>query len=231
MTYRQTPKRQRGFTIVELMVASMVFAIILLVITSGVVRFTASYYKGVNSWSTQTTARNVADLLAQEVEYGKGGAYNWILNGGTVGSDQSKCIGNIQIDYKLGSQLGKPGNVYGVFVSSRSPTDTTCPIYSSGMTGKELLGTNMRVTELEVLPITSGQRTVFTIRVGVAYGDTDLLCTTSVAPNAAGGCNPTAGALPGGWDDNFGKTITCKSGAGSQFCAFSHLSTQVTSRF
>jgi len=50
----RSKRLQSGFTLVELMIATMVFSVILLVITYGVVRFTNSYYKGLNSSTTNS---------------------------------------------------------------------------------------------------------------------------------------------------------------------------------
>jgi prepilin-type N-terminal cleavage/methylation domain-containing protein len=65
-------RRQDGFTVVELLIATVVFTMVLLVITSGVTHFTHAYYKGVHQSSTQTTSRNVINTIAQNIQYGGG---------------------------------------------------------------------------------------------------------------------------------------------------------------
>ena len=55
----RTQSSQSGFTIVELMIATLVFAMVLLVITVGVMSFTRAYYRGINQSNTQRVARAV----------------------------------------------------------------------------------------------------------------------------------------------------------------------------
>lgn len=52
---------QEGFTVVELMIATLVFSVILTVITMGVLSFRNRYYKAVNASTTQNTTRTVID--------------------------------------------------------------------------------------------------------------------------------------------------------------------------
>lgn len=227
---RSTGSDQSGFTIIELMIASLIFAVILVVITSGIISFTARYYKGIHSSETQTVARNLMDIIAQQLEYGNGGTSNTLVQGAT-GTDRFMCIGTTQINYQLGAELGQPGNTYGVIVSTKQPT-AVCGA-TPGTSAREMLGTNMRLTNLAVSQTPGGVSSLFTISAGVAYGDTDLLCDSSLPTNVAGGCDPTRAAL--NYDDSQwaaqGQFINCRPGGASQFCAFSHLSTEVAARF
>jgi hypothetical protein len=222
-------RRQAGFTIVELLIATVVFTLVLLVITSGVVHFTHAYYKGVHQSATQTTSRNVTNTIAQNLQYG-GGKNNY-NPGLPIDADKNDfiCIGDIQIDYELGAQLGKDSN-YGVLVSTINPA-TGCRAYNIGQSGRELLAPNMRLTNLKVENVGN----VYTITAGVAYGDLDLLCFRSVAPSTSqGGCDKTALPFSAFTDANWytdGTTVSCRNDNSSEFCAVSHLSTSVVARF
>jgi prepilin-type N-terminal cleavage/methylation domain-containing protein len=219
---------QAGFTIVELMVATLVFSVILVVITSGIISFTQGYYKGINSSATQNAARNVANTIARNLEYG-GGEDN-LFPVTVSGNNYALCIGDSLIDYNLGGQLGTPGNTYGVYTATH-PVGS-CPVYPPGAQGNELLGPNMRVTNLSVKKVSGVSGNLYSINIGVAYGDIDLLCDKSITPGTSGSCSPTDTTHNGDIDwANHGKTVICKGGKSSRFCAVSHLSTQVSSRF
>jgi type II secretory pathway pseudopilin PulG len=222
--------KQVGFTIVELMVATLVFSVILIVITSGVIHFTASYYKGVHTSETQTTARNIASIIAQNLQYGGGSN---VLDRGHLGDTPLAyaCIGGANMYTNLGTKLNGTRGLY-------LTTNNTVCSNSIASGGKELLGSNMRLTNLSIdmtivpnptNPSLSSK--LYTVGVGVAYGDDDLLCFTSGSKALCSNPAVTDLAVAGvNWKTN-GKGVTCRSGPGSQFCAVSHLTTQVVSRF
>jgi prepilin-type N-terminal cleavage/methylation domain-containing protein len=221
-------RRQAGFTVVELLIATVVFSMVLVIITSGIIRFTHEYYRGVHQSSTQTASRNVMSTIAQNFQYG--GGKNDYNPGQPTDADNNDyiCIGDVQIDYKLGAQLGTDSN-YGVFVSTVNPANG-CKTYS-GQPGRELLSPKMRLTNLKIVP--SGN--TYTITAGVAYGDLDLLCFRSISPaSGTGGCDDTAPSYisytNADWASN-GATVSCRSGSASQFCAVAQLSTTVVARF
>lgn len=228
---RRSPLGEAAFTIVELMIATLIFSVILVIITTGIIHFTTDYYKGINTSATQTAARNIAAIIAQNLQYG-GGKDDYKPNT-AGGNNRYICIGSVRMDYNLGNQLtkGAPGNDYGVVI-----TADNCGHGYTGATTKEYLGPNMRVTNLDVTQI-SGASNLYKISVGVAYGDIDLLCARSRASGTAGSCSSTSTTSSLNWglaDATYGTegaSVTCKSGKGSQFCAVSHLNTQVVSRF
>ena len=219
-TERRANQAQAGFTIVELMVASLVFTVILGVITSGIVHFTSDYYKGINTSATQTTARSIANIIAQNLEYG-GGANTFSVPTVTNGYDFAVCIGSTQIQYVLGSQLTKDPSPYGVIVTKYDPA-LGCQSFPSGNPGgKEMLGPKMRLTNLSVDPITtpSGSR-LYTVSVGVAYGEADLLCSTNVpvvtnpGSCASGATVSLTASDHAFWNDpKNGAGIRCRSGS------------------
>jgi prepilin-type N-terminal cleavage/methylation domain-containing protein len=70
----QAPQTEKssGFTIVELMISTLVFSVILLVVTFGIVHFTNSYYRGINGSTTQDTARTIVDSVTQAIQFSSG---------------------------------------------------------------------------------------------------------------------------------------------------------------
>jgi len=227
---RFKPKRfwheaQNGFTIVELMIATLVFSVILLVITFGVIRFSADYYRGVNSSTTQNTARGIIDSITQAIQFSGGIP--------TQPTANSICIGNQQLVYNLGTEITGPSDV-----GLNQTTNVSCSTSPSTANGTELLGKNMRVTQLKVAEPTNpdgslvfNNHTVWNVELSITYGDNDLLCDSSLSPTADGGCNNNhtitdanivAAASHG--------ALRCKSVTGSQYCDVVSLSTTVTRR-
>jgi len=203
--------REHGFTVLELMIATTVFAVILLVIAAGVISFTTSYYKGVTSTKTQATTRAVIADLSQAIQLSTG------VNLGLTGGDGTRgiCIDNTLYSYRIGQEIvdSAPGADQGYHALVKDPSFGACAAGPSASQWgsstlpsplRELLGKNMRLGVLDVQNPGGGD--LYTIHVRIIYGDDDLLTSTT-------------------WP-----TTTCKSGAGSQFCAVSDLTTSVVRR-
>jgi prepilin-type N-terminal cleavage/methylation domain-containing protein len=218
---RAYPKRtsQAGFTIVELMIATLVFSMVLVVVTIGVMTFTKSYYRGITQSNTQNTARSVIENITQAIQFSGDKVTSPISTAGS-GSSVGFCIGNQRYSYQPGWQLvdGTP-NVS--LKQTRHELVMDSPGDCSGLsaqdvtktpTGTELLSPHMRIAKLSVSQV--GTTGMYKVTLRVVYGDADLLYSPS--GNAAGAAAPDA---------------ACKvSIAGSQFCATSELSSVVGKR-
>ena len=88
-------RRQRGFTVVELMIATGVFSMLLVVILTAVTRIGRMYYKGLTTARTQEVARIVLDDIAQQIQYSGGGADGSVVTSQTSTSPVTKavCVG------------------------------------------------------------------------------------------------------------------------------------------
>ncbi len=208
----QSAPDSRGFTIVELMIATLVFATILSIITAGVISFSNRYYKGVNASDTQNTAQTALDTITQAIQFGTGAVVTARLGDGFF------CAGGLNFTFAKGEQYtGQPGQ-HGLYVS---PDGGTC---SGAQTtgGRQLLAKNMRITNLAVSP--TGSSGLYSVELTIAYGDNDLLCNAAVPGDCTGSTLHTDADLA-----NM-PNVTCRSGAGSQFCAASRLMTTVQKR-
>jgi prepilin-type N-terminal cleavage/methylation domain-containing protein len=209
-------RRQDGFTIVELMIATLVFAMVLILITVGVLSFTKSYYKGVNQSATQNAARTVIEDVSQAIQF-SGDAVTTDL--GTTNNSKGFCIGNRRYSYLLGKQLWDDGNPDSNLNQTRhalvldqagscggmSPQDVANLPAALVSGSTEMLQPRMRLAKLNIQR--QGTSDLYRINVRVIYGDDDLLI------------NPTAA------------DARCKvSISGSQYCAESELSTTVKKR-
>ncbi len=212
MTARPSAKdlaeQEVGFTIVELMIATLVFSVILVVIMVGVVSFTNSYFKGINSSTTQTTTRTALDTISQAIEF-SGGTVTHLTASATQGT---YCVGSVQYDYNLGVE--QTGTALPALY--QTPRNSASLCMASGFMAnqsQELLGKNMRLSVFTVTPDTGGVGQIFTVELRVAYGDDSLLYSPA-------GLTPLGTA----------KDITCRSDAGSQFCSVVDLSSSVQKR-
>lgn len=206
--------RQAGFTIIELLIATLVFSMVLILIAVGVLQFNHAYYSGITQTETQNTARSILEEISQDIQFSGSQITSPIANGGTD-PEQAFCIGSDRYSYRLGWELVNSGPVVAkhqtlhAFVkdspgicSGMSAQDFTKPLTAGS---QELLTQYMRISKISVAAV-SGTTGLYSIDVRVVYGDDDLLT------------NPTA------------SNATCKIGSGSQFCAVSELSTVVQQR-
>ena len=198
-----------GFTIVELLVATVVFSTVLVVITAGVMYFTRNYYASVNRSKVQNTARSIVSSISQGVQF-TGVAIATTDTTTSSNPDSSGvtyfCTGGKLYAFRAGQKYS--GNTAtqadpGLYVV---PQPTGCaPLASTGYNnplGQQLLGPKMRIGSLTLKNVGSQ---LYSISLTLAYGDDDLLTGT-------------------------GSATRCISQAGSQFCAVSALNTTVQRR-
>jgi type II secretory pathway pseudopilin PulG len=195
-----------GFTILELMIASTVFAVMLLVVAVGVISFTDSYSKGITEANTQSVARTIMADVSQSIEFGKT-IYVLPLSSSGVGGI---CVDSTLYSYQLGPSVVN-GNYGLVETSGVECSTTTTPFSDNSASSRQLLNQNMQLATPLVLA--SDQSNPYTIRVRVIYGTDDLLTTP----------NPTSWVTQGASEE-------CEGVTGSQFCAVSDLTTTVDQR-
>ncbi len=228
MNITKKQSNQAGFTIIELLIATMIFAVILIVITYGILQTSRTYYLGVTQSKTQDTARTILETLSQEIQ----------LSGGTItgtdapsgqaiinnGTSQGFCINNRLYSYILGHQVSDSPTgtqvYHGLMVSNGCSAQAQNINVSSGLLGSELLAPNMRLANLTIVN-TDDQNGLYTIDIRLVYGDDDLLCSPSVTDDCTSKTASTSTDNP---------DVTCKGGVGAQFCAVSDLETTVQIR-
>lgn len=205
-------ERSQGFSIMELLIATMVFAVVLLMVTAGILQIARVYYKGVTEANTQNTARSIIDTVSQAIQF-SGGAVTPTPTTPAPGTDYAFCVGNQQFSFRLGWQvenrLDPTANQTWHALVQNSAAGCSSSTAAQSMTaptivGRDLVGPHMRLSRLSVSNLGGN---LYAVRVTVVYGDNDLLNT----PTAAG--------------------ASCKGvQAGTQFCSISDLSTIVVKR-
>lgn len=210
---------QGGFTIVELLIATLIFSMVLLLITIGILTFTKVYFKGLNQSRTQNAARTIIENVAQSIQFSGGTVTKTITPNG---DSQGFCVADKRFSFLPGRQLtdvapdpaltqtrhalvvDEPGNCGG----------SQAQDLGGNPAGTELLAPGMRVSKLAVEQI--GTTSMYRVTVRLAYGENDLLYSPSDPNNPNGATRPDA---------------ACRFGfSGAQFCATAELSTIVNKR-
>ncbi len=226
---------KRGFTVVEMMIATMVFSTVLLVIAIGIMQFTRVFYKGVTEANMQDTTRTIVDQISQSIQLA--GGVVTVPAATSTAKLSSFCIGGQRYSYYVGKQLidsstpapGGSNKANHVFYyepsvagcSSGSGADINTATPPSG--GREMLTPGARVVGFS---LTQPSPNVYRISIRAVYGDDDLLCT----PNVAGSCSSSS-VLSSAVLSAPDAKLQCKNiRSGTQFCSVSEVTTVVTKR-
>jgi prepilin-type N-terminal cleavage/methylation domain-containing protein len=209
--------RQNGFTILELMIATMVFSVVLLLCATAIVQVGRMYYKTTLLVRTTDTARAVIDDVSQAIQFGNSSSSFFGSN--LTGSVKSYCLGSIRYTYAPASaSLGKntaQGQTLHVLWKDRGGNNTCAPLDlnlpNPSAQGQELLGNDMRVSAFEVkqsknVDGTPNPAGLWTINITIAYGSTNDLFTDS------------------------SNKVCINSIVGGQFCAVSTINTNAIKR-
>ncbi len=215
---------QAGFTIVEMMMATMVFSVIMLVAAGTVVRFTTNFQRGVIATTTQNTARSVIDTISQSLQ---------LYGDNFSNTATGYCIGSTAYSYVLGRQLRSDGQRH-VLVEQKEGLPLGCGTIQNlasnpaNPAGQELLSENMRLAQFDITPRNDG---LFDLTIRVVYGDDDLLCVAGVNDSSAKDCSsPSPMANVASLSKEELKNLQCKGQKGSQYCAVSEITTTIQRR-
>jgi prepilin-type N-terminal cleavage/methylation domain-containing protein len=204
-------RAQKGFTLVELMVATSVFSVFLLILTMIIVQISRTYTKGLISSKTQETARAISAEIAKSIQL-SGGDITLSPAVPTPGIPYTLCAGTQRYTFVVGRQLktSPTASDHSSNVLVADEVGVGCPAGTLGISNpqlqRELLGENMRLANLSVTQV--GISNLYSVKVRVAYGDTDGLEEPADSP-----------------------TVLCKNiQSTSQFCSVSELTATVQRR-
>jgi prepilin-type N-terminal cleavage/methylation domain-containing protein len=208
--------KQRGFTLIELMIATAILSTILLLTTAMLINIGGLYYKGINQARVQDDVRNITDEISQHLELVDKGAVPAptpipVDVNGTDYEIDAYCIASVRYSYLTGVQIGGSstqiphvlwrdtitagGNCIPAKLTQTNPSAGT-----GGSNGTELIAPNSRLTYFSISPTSP-----YTISIAVAFGDDDLLNVN-------------------------GLNTKCKGAAGDQYCSTAELTTVVGQR-
>jgi len=231
-------KSNNGFTIIELMIATSVLSVILVLVTILMMSIGNLYYKGVNQSRAQDDTRSITDELSQHLQLSsqQPSTGSQAFPGGVTVS--AYCIDTTRYSYVTGVQSGQippsastvlrhvlwrdaipaGSNCGAADLTSNDPTSSSLDdVKGVDGSGTELVSPHSRLTQFCIGSIDSGGtcttnvNSPYTIEVGVAYGDSDLLKYIKPPPLNS----PNA---------------VCSGDKGDQFCATAYLNTTVVKR-
>jgi prepilin-type N-terminal cleavage/methylation domain-containing protein len=171
---RRLLKKQAGFTIIELLFATVVFSVLLIIMLVAFMRIGDLFYKGVSMSKTQEDARNVVQSVSDDLQFTKSALQN---------PSGRYCIGVHRYLYNLGVQVDPSSGNYGI---QRDNQGTICPTAAmspcttvSGCTN--MLDTNMQVNLFNISCSSVG---LCDVKIHLVFygGDPSKLFTGSTLP-------------------------------------------------
>jgi prepilin-type N-terminal cleavage/methylation domain-containing protein len=194
--------KRKGFTILELMIASTVFALMLTIVMSALVQYGKIFYQGSLAAKTQETSRRLIDEMTRQIRYTTG-AVETKTNGGLT----FVCMGNIRYIVDVDKPVDSATNQHALIKANNPVPDICDTSYSDPWPSdyQEQLQENTRVMQINA-----------TCQAATSICDISLLLVAGNDDDIDRTTNPL---YP-----------TCKPGPGSQFCTISDLSTTVVRR-
>jgi len=170
-------KRQNGFTIIELLIATVVFSIVLLVVLTAFIRTSNLFYKGVTMNATQEDTRNLTESIDNDIKFTSNPPANLTATA-TSNSSGVFCTGQHRYRYRIGHQMGSGGS--GDYAIARDTISAAagCPAVGtsagqlpvSSATDDQLLDNGMQLNYLKI-DCSGGSRCLINVHV-VFYGGT-----------------------------------------------------------
>ena len=218
-------KRQHGFTIIELLIATAVFSVVLLTLSAAIIQIGRIYSKGVTAARTQEITRNLVSDIADAIQLTPGQITTTGLTNPQDHTTQGLCVDDRRYSFVLGQQRLDDKHalvvdtVNGGCVGAPAQNLTNPP---ANLAGTELLDGRMRLSNLSINETAPGSGS-YRITARVVYGDDDLLCAT--------GFSCTDNSVMSAAQISAARDLRCKDiRAGTQFCSASELSTIVERR-
>jgi prepilin-type N-terminal cleavage/methylation domain-containing protein len=221
---------QSGFTIIELMISTLVFGLILMVAISGINSYSVNYYKASLNSSVQSTVQSISSTVEDAIK--PSGLISFGSN--------YYCTENQEFIFALGKEMPHEVPVSMPYALYQFPDGGSCypdpqssPAGQAALAaGSSLLGNNYRLLNFSINQI--GTTNEWSIDIKLAYtngglndaGD-DLLCKPGTAYNMVGGCGPASPQLI---DFSSPQSFICKPDVGRQFCDVAELQSIVSER-
>ncbi len=220
---RRQTKLSSGFTIIELLIATVVLSFFLLLLTQVAINISRTYTRGLTASKTQEAARSILSDIERSIKLNSG-PISETPSPVTAGNTYSFCAGSRGYTYIPGRQLTDDApsadqSKHVLVVGSTCTPSTNMSGTLDPVSEKELMPVNLRLAKLEVKGV-AGSSSFYRVTVRVVSGDKDLLCSP-----IAGDCGSTTDSTNLGNDD-----LACKQFRGSEYCAASELVVDVMKR-
>ena len=174
--YSKVQKFNKGFTVIELLIAMAGFSFVLLLVTIVMMNIGSIYSKGINQTKIDDAARYITDDISRQIKFSKPIDL-------TQGSSGKYCIGGIMYSYNLNQ---KPTSAAYALKRSYMPSGTSCSSLPSA--GEELVPANAQLSSFEI----TNNGVVYSIKVSLYYGDSvNLQSPPPGTPSYDSKCKPT----------------------------------------
>lgn len=186
--------KQSGFTLIELMLATIIFSVVLLIILTSFLQIGKMFYKGISFAATQESARSLIEGLSEDVRF----AQRAVMCGTpaapahcpvtSVPNTFYFCVGLHRYTYVLGdkldaSEVNNPLKGIQKTTIQGDCADPTVP-GGAGTAPEQMLGTDMQVNKFEFSCSSEG-RCPMNIRL-VFYGaDPEVFASDLTPPPAS----------------------------------------------
>jgi prepilin-type N-terminal cleavage/methylation domain-containing protein len=188
---------QRGFTIIELLIATAIFSLVLVVFLTAFIKIGNMFYKGVSITNTQEIARTITDDISNDIRFS--GTAPTVFPADAAGHGYF-CIGQHRYQYNLGQQVGVGGTPFGLL--REDIPSGACSLATPGQRPLELLGDRMQLNSINVDSCPNG------------------LCSMSILVVFYGSDNSVLVSPSGSSPAYKAADATCSSGSlSSQYCA------------
>jgi prepilin-type N-terminal cleavage/methylation domain-containing protein len=215
-------KNQKGFTIVELLIATAVFAVVLLVAQASFLQIGHLFYRGVSINQTQ----EAADHIFQDINGNFQTAPSVASSINSPAGYDYYCVGNTRYTYRINNEVDtsaatadhSPSGNFGILKDTLPGAGAACATPCSDTGGipcpsgtvklnnpAELLGDKTRIEKFDVTPSTSTSN-LYNLSIVLAYGDDNTLTYH----------------VPGDFS-----TVACQGDSHNDFCAVSSINTAV----
>ncbi len=148
-------KEQLGFTIIELLIATTVFSVLLVGVLASFVKISDLFYKGVSMSKTQEDARNIVQSITDDIQFTSSNVDNmradhsqFVYNGSSPSGYAQQgafCVGNHKYSFQIGKQVDS--TTYGL---GRDTIAGGCDTNASPSPAVNMLDAGMQLNELIV---------------------------------------------------------------------------------
>lgn len=208
-----TKRRNAGFTILEVLIATMVFTLVLMICVQVVTRIGQLYFKGVTSAQIQDLTRKLSEEFTGQIQFGSSIPFPDSITGGDPSDPLIFCVGDNRYRAVFNRSLGDIGVDA---VLKRVAYTGICNTADEEFEGAtELAIKNMRILKLSIVRSLSDPY-IWSLDIRLALGESDMF------EYAVEGSTDTPEVY---------ESAICDSGiSGSQFCSTSELSSTILRR-
>jgi prepilin-type N-terminal cleavage/methylation domain-containing protein len=192
---------QQGFTIVELMIATAIFGVMLVLIITSINSYTSDYYKANINSAAQATVQSISANVEGTIKNTSQ------VTSGTNAYANYYCTDNEEYLYNIGSEnptetasLSMPYALYEFPIPNGQcyPTPQSSTAGKAAYTeGSSLLGSYYRLLNFSVVQVSTTSEWLINIKLaytsgGVNTAGDDLLCVPGDSYNGPDGCSPAS---------------------------------------